>query len=519
MQTTFVRDAGATTPEGCTSASDVMQAGAYRVTGDLAGGRRPVRRTLWVPLIPAAFMLMVGLWGITRQNTMWRDEAATWQASRRSIPEIWHLLSHVDVVHGLYYLLMHGVFALLGEILVSLRLPSVVAMALASVITAKIGMRLRGATAGLCAGLALALLPAVQHYAQEGRSYALVAAGVAYATWLLTGLLCPTGSNSWLRWGLYTATIGCTAWLNWFALLFLPAHAVALCCVRPGRAVVLRWSLCSAVALAGTSPLILFSRGQSAQVSWIGPLTPGALTGPALLIAVGALCALFDGKRRPAVSGISPRALALPLLVIPQVVLLAVSVAKPLYIDRYILFSHLGLALLIGVAAARVHRSVARPWLTVAVGVVALGSVGLPAERRERGPESRVDDVIAPAHVVADTAHAGDGVLFIPAARRDTALVSPEKFSGLDDLALLESPAASGTLKGIEKTPECISLAIAHHRRIILVTDLRSSLTADQDRAKQDALDRYFVQVSDTPAQGRRVAVYERRQAPARSAL
>ncbi|MFE9402287.1 hypothetical protein ACFYNY_10970 [Streptomyces sp. NPDC006530] len=453
-------------------------------------------------------MLGVGLWGITRQDTMWRDEAATWQAARRSVPEIWQLLSHVDVVHGLYYLVMHGVFAVFGESLVTLRLPSVVAMAVACGITAKIGAQLAGRMAGLCAGFALALVPAIQHYVQEGRSYALVAVGVAYATLLLIRLLDPPGHGSRSRWGAYALTVLVTAWFNWFALLLLPAHAVAVHRARPRRAITVRWLACSAGALVGTLPLILFSRGQAAQVSWIKPLTAGSLTVPALVIAGGAVCALLD-RTHP--RRLSLRAVALPLLVLPQIALLAVSVAKPLYIDRYILFSHLGLALLIGVAAARAHRAIGRPWLTAVVGVVALGSVALPAERRERGPESRVDDVIGPANVVAGTARAGDGVLFIPAARRDTALVSPEKFSGLDDLALLESPAASGTLKGVEKPPEHIYRAVTRHERIILVTDIRSSPSADGDRAKQEALDRHFVRVSDTPVHGRRVVVYRHR--------
>src|SRR5437879_6453214 len=68
---------------------------------------------------PALLALALGLWGITREHSMWRDEAATWQASHRSLAEIVHLVGQADVVHGLYYAVMHGVFALFGDGLVT----------------------------------------------------------------------------------------------------------------------------------------------------------------------------------------------------------------------------------------------------------------------------------------------------------------------------------------------------------------------------------------------------------------
>src|ERR1700712_4723000 len=73
---------------------------------------------------PAALALLLGLWGIRREDSMWRDEAATWQVAHRTVPEIWHMLDRIDVVHGLYYLFMHGVFTVFGDNLVTLRMPS-----------------------------------------------------------------------------------------------------------------------------------------------------------------------------------------------------------------------------------------------------------------------------------------------------------------------------------------------------------------------------------------------------------
>ena len=44
--------------------------------------------------------------------SLWFDEAATISASTRTVPELWRMLGNIDTVHGLYYLVMHGWFAI-----------------------------------------------------------------------------------------------------------------------------------------------------------------------------------------------------------------------------------------------------------------------------------------------------------------------------------------------------------------------------------------------------------------------
>ncbi|MEU1948968.1 glycosyltransferase family 39 protein, partial [Streptomyces sp. NPDC020125] len=130
-----------------------------------------------------AVMLGLGLWGLDR-GTMWRDESATYQMARRTLPQIRDTLGTVDAVHGLYYLLMHPLLALHPSE-VTMRLPSVLAAVAATALVAALGCRLARPRVGLWAGLLYATTPVVTHYAQEGRSYALVAAGAAWATYLL----------------------------------------------------------------------------------------------------------------------------------------------------------------------------------------------------------------------------------------------------------------------------------------------------------------------------------------------
>ncbi|MEU1042550.1 glycosyltransferase family 39 protein [Streptomyces sp. NPDC005551] len=473
-----------------------------------------LRHRLPVWLIPLLWTLALGLWGLSRQHSVWRDEAATWQVAQRSGADIWHMLGQVDAVHGLYYLLMHGLFTCFGPSTTTLRLPSVLAMAVAAACVTIIGHRLVGVWAGLGGGLAFGLMPAVQFYLQEGRPYALVAAGAGISTLLLVTVL--QGRGRTVHWAAYGGTVLACALLNWLSLLLLPAHLATLIWTKAGRRMWTSWVMAAMAAVAAALPLILFSRTQSDQVSWIPPLTGHMLIGPAVLLAIGTLGALLD---RPRAGRLSLAAVALPLLAVPQLGLIGLSLIQPLFLDRYVLFSMVGLALLIGAALGTVVRATgpgfpkASRWLVPTV-VVAAGVGLLPQSLAKRSPSSRVDDVLAVAADVRQLKRAGDAVLFIPAARRDTALVSPDAFTGLRDIALVRSPEESGTLKGEEAGPHRIRTAMLAHQRILLVTDaskVARTVSAERDKAKTAVLKKSFTVVADEQVRGRRVTVYERR--------
>ncbi|MCB5166725.1 glycosyltransferase family 39 protein [Streptomyces bambusae] len=466
-----------------------------------------------VPLVPVLAALALGLWGLSRGHSLWRDEAATWQSALRTVPEIWHMLGQVDAVHGLYYFFVHGLFTVFGDSTTTLRLPSVLAVAAAAGFTALTGARTGGRWAGLAAGLTVALLPAMQFHAQEGRPYALVTAGAAASGWLLVRALDGPGPGRRPMWAGYgLLLLGC-ALLNWFSLLVAAAHAATLAWVRADRALLRRWAAAVACAVAGALPLVLFSRSQSGQVSWIPPTTWHTLAGPGALLLAGGACALVRGPRagRPAAP-----AVGLPLLVVPQLALLAASLAKPLYLERYVLFSMLGLALLAGHALGALVRATARrspraAALVVPVAALAAFAALLPLERAERAPGSRADDVFAVAGEVAAAKRPGDAVLFLPAARRDTALVSPEAFAGVADIALVRTPAESGTLKGVEGSQGRLRVAMLGRQRILLVTDARPRLPGNAlDRLKLRVLRQHFRVETDLSVRGRRLTVYER---------
>ncbi|MEZ3179962.1 hypothetical protein KYY02_15090 [Streptomyces pimonensis] len=167
-------------------------------------------------------------------------------------------------------------------------------------------------------------------------------------------------------------------------------------------------------------------RSQSAQVSWIPPLTWHMLIGPLVLPAIAGLGALLD---RPRTRRLSAAAVGLPLLAVPQLGLVGLSLFQPLFVDRYVLFSLVGLAPMTGVILGAAVRAVSRRsvsvsrWVLPALVVVSPIAL-LPQALAKRSPASRVDDVLSAAAQVERLKETGDAVLFLPAARRDTRMVS-----------------------------------------------------------------------------------------------
>ncbi|MFE6365200.1 glycosyltransferase family 39 protein [Streptomyces sp. NPDC057806] len=443
---------------------------------------------------PVVLGLVVGLCGLRRGGSLWRDEAVTYDMARRPLPDLVGTLAHADAVHGLYYLVLHALFRISGDLdpLLVLRLPSVLAAAAAGGFVALLGHRLAGPRAGLLAGTVFVLLPPVQRYAQEGRGYALVCALVAWASYLLLGAV---RSGSRRAWAGYGAVLLTACLVHEFAVLAAPAHLVAL----PRRARRAGLAVIVAVA-AGLAPLAVLSAGQSEQVAWIGGPGAGALLGFAGVSVLGAGCAVL-------VKGPSAR-FALPLLVLPALLLLVLSLIKPLYVDRYVLYGHLGTALLLGAALDRLLRGRVRGLGVAAAGAAVIAL--LPATLHLRTPESRTDDVTAIATAVR--AADADAIVFMPSRRRVWTLTDPSSVHGLRDLALKDSPSASRTLYGTELPAPEIRARLLAAGRVVSVRDPAGQpvdLTA-QESTKRQVLGRYFVECGTRSVQGARVTVHAR---------
>ncbi|MFB6844582.1 hypothetical protein ACFCXS_06900 [Streptomyces sp. NPDC056373] len=305
-----------------------------------------------------AVMLAIGLWGLDRGG-MWGDESVTFQVAQRTVPQIWRLLHDVDAVHGLYYLFMHVVLTVHPDEVV-LRLPAVCAATATAGLVAALGVRLAGPRVGLGAGVLYAITPMTGHYAQEGRSYALVAGGVAGATLLLLRAVEGTGARAW--WG-YGTAVALTCALHELAVPVLGAHALTLALLRVPRRVWAGWGLAAGAAALLLLPLVWVSQGQAGQVAWLVPpgwdrverLARNFTPGPAGPVFWGALLLMAVGLRERRTA-----AVAVPLLLVPPGILMTVSQVRPLYHDRYVLYSLAGASLLAAAGAGRAGRALGR---------------------------------------------------------------------------------------------------------------------------------------------------------------
>jgi mannosyltransferase len=450
--------------------------------------------------------------------SLWRDEAYTIEAASRSPGQILALLQHSDAVHGAYYMCMHVVISLLGRTETAVRLPSVLATAVAAAFLAALGRRLAARAgvpfpeaAGVLAGLLYAIAPAVTYYAQEARSYAIVTALAVIATYLLDHALAVGGRN-WRWWAGYAVAIAFTGLFNLLALLILVAHAVTVLVTgtgfggdradggepaAPGRLrSFLTWAGSGVVAVAVLTPVLLLAYAERGSVSWEGRPGYSAITSLAknlagskqLVIPVGVLMAvsvfagLATGRRR-----VNAALAGTPWLVLPPVILLAVSQSHPLYNFRYVVFCLPAAALLAADGLAWIARlgaweirrrsnlstavGAAGAWLPSAAIAVILAVALIPPQHAIRHPGSRPDNLRKAAAIVRAQERPGDVVFYLPINSRVLGSAYPGPFRTLRDIALASTPVASATLNGTEVSAATLASRFAGTTRVWLVTN------------------------------------------------
>ena len=405
-------------------------------------------------LLPSAVMLAAGLWNI-KGASYWRDEGATLTAVHRSFPQLLRMLRNVDAVHGAYYVIMWPLVHAFGTSEVVTRLPSVVAMAVAAAAIAAIGRRLVSPGAGLAAGLVFAILPQVSRYAQDARSYAMVAAFGTAATYLLVRAIGTAGRRrGWLTG--YAVCMGVMGLLNIFGVLLIAAHAVTvgLACLRQddrrGRLAALR----GAVILA--SPALAGGVSQRTTASWIKPPTGATVVDLSLLVGRWLLilaCAmvLVLGVAVSARSGWAglraawpPQlaALTVPWLVLPPALLIGISFVQPLFVNRYVLYCLPALALLIGAGLAALGR-IAGP---AALVVIAL--LGLSGQLAVRAPAGHADNIRGADRIIAQHRRPGDAVIYVGLDANYFTAAYPYGLAQLDNIAQAKTAAENGKLVG-----------------------------------------------------------------------
>lgn len=433
----------------------------------------------WLALIPAVLTLGVTLYQI-QGPSITEDEDATLLAIHRTFPQLVHLLGRVDVVHGAYYSLIWAVSQVSGTSELAVRWPSAVAMALAAGGITLLGQRLVSPLAGLAAGLVFTVLPSVSWFAEDARDYALVTLLAVVASYLFARALesGPRRRRWLIGYGVALLALGLA---SLFALLIIPAHALALASRarrNPGirRGLVSGWLLAVAAALVLVSPVAVTGYQQMHQVSWIPPVKLRDLLSvmrvagsrPLFYVMAGIIIvAVIAGAivSRAWVREHWPEplvALTLPWLVLPPVVLLAGSLAHPIYTYRYIAFCIPALALLMGATLAALGR------VAGAAGLIAVLLVGLPQQISERGSDGHGFNIREIDQIVAHREHRGDAVFNITADHyeRGLEIAYPYGLRRLRDVTVGASPVASGTMGGTYASVPVVRRRLAGVHRV-----------------------------------------------------
>ncbi|OBH91707.1 glycosyltransferase family 39 protein [Mycobacterium sp. E2989] len=335
---------------------------------------RPAGRLLdpWAIAVLAA--VVSGAWAC--RPSLWFDEGATISAAAsRTLAELWRLLGHIDAVHGLYYLLMHGWFALFGPTEFFSRAPSALAVGAAAAGVTVFTRQFATRPTAVCAGVIFAILPRTTWAGMEARPYAFAAAAGVWLTVLLVAAVRRNGPRWWVG---YALALMLSILLNLNMVLLVAVYAVMVPLLAPEKArksTVIRWAISSAVAVAAMTPFMLFAHAQVWQVNWIYPVSwhyafdiilrqyfdhSVAFAIVSAVLIVAAVAARLAGVRPPA--GDIRRLLIVcsAWLVIPTALVVVYSaVSEPIYYPRYLIFTAPAMAAVLAVCVVTIAR---RTW-------------------------------------------------------------------------------------------------------------------------------------------------------------
>ncbi|OBI99594.1 glycosyltransferase family 39 protein [Mycobacterium sp. 1465703.0] len=399
--------------------------------------------------------------------SLWFDEGATISAAAsRTLPELWRLLSHIDAVHGLYYLLMHGWFALFPPTEFWSRFPSALAIGAAAAGVTVFTKQFSTRPTAVCAGAIFAILPRTTWGGMEARPYAFVAAAAAWLTVLFVATVRRGRPRGWI-W--YALGLMLSILLNLNLVLLVPVYGAMLPLLTPKgarRSPVLWWAAGSAVAVAAMTPFAVFAHNQVFQVNWIYPVSwhyafdiilrqyfdhsvAFAIASGVLIVAAGVT--RLAGVPAPAGDLRRLLIIATAWMVIPTALVVIYSaVSEPIYYPRYLIFTAPAMAVVLAVCIVTLAR---RPWPIAGV-VLLLAIAAVPnylfVQRwpyaKEGWDYSQVADLISSHAAPGDCLMVDNTVPWRPGPIRALLATRPDAFRSLIDVERGVYGPKAGTL-------------------------------------------------------------------------
>lgn len=399
---------------------------------DSAGASaRPDEQPTTVPgaVVVAAVLVAAAavLWGLD-ERAAWLDEAI----SRAATTQLSETIDRTGGTMASYYVLLDGWTGAFGDSITTMRLLSLVFVALTVIVVSRMAARLLDPPAAILATIFVAVLPGMTRYGQEARSYALTAL-IAAASWLaLINAVRgsehpdrPARSNAWWVAVTLLSVLGVLA----HGLFLLQVAAQALSLLVGRRRALYRFA--PAALLSFVTVIYLFKTGADYVANWVPPLSgqqgldvgalllsPSVL--PALaLLAIATLGTVTAVQRSSAATDQDDRWLALvPVFwaLVPLLLLVLLSAFRPYFLARYLVASLPGVALLLAAGSHRLADVLGSRFEAVdkrtllgvtASACIALLLVGQVSMHREQG-----DDWRGAAVVLAANIEPSDAVLF-----------------------------------------------------------------------------------------------------------
>jgi len=328
-------------------------------------------------------------------RSLWTDEGSTWTAASLPLAQMLERCVVRDASPPLYYLVTAFFLRIGGGTEAALRFSSVLASLALVWLTYRLARLVMPRGGASLAALFCALAPFQVMFAQEARTYTMVAALSVWGTYLFARGILRGGPH---RWRNYAAVVALGLWTQSIALLALPAQGLIAVTTADGRRQSWRWVLALLAAAAVYAPWAWLSRAMTGHlssshwyieeptVSGLVKVLRGLLLSPMPIVTAPA------GSDMPGLDFILPRVAAWGALLLPPFALLAATLRGAFGRDaKSSVVRILWLAWLVPLAAVLVVSMLGRPlflpryfvFATPYLSVLfALGTFALPALAR-----------------------------------------------------------------------------------------------------------------------------------------
>ena len=339
-----------------------------------------------------AITMMIGL-----QQSVWFDEAYSIMLTKQPAAQLVYLTA-LDTHPPFYYLLLKAWATLFGWSEFALRSLSAIGAGLAMLFAGLTARRMFGARIAVMALPFVMLAPFLMRYGFEIRMYSTAAfIGMAATYVLIRALQTKQGREQWILWGLYAVLVALGVYTLYYMALLWLAHFIWLAWkthqdkMQLLRAPWLRAYALSILLFIPWLPAFLSQISNGALAAISQPLTVDNLVGivsfeflyqpswqlgalsSLLIVFVVVSLVIFSMRAFKKVPTKQRNYLGLLAMyvAVPIVVVAVVSLARPMYVERYLAHVAIGGMLFVGVIAA-LNVQKAKRTIKITAGVLVL---------------------------------------------------------------------------------------------------------------------------------------------------